>query len=74
MVELITEARVAADELIAVMGHATLGAVLELSARELVGPPPPGKPGGEIRRHGHQPGIVTLSARRVRMEKPRSHR
>lgn len=74
MVELITEAKVAVDELVEVMGRATLGAVLELSAREVVGPPHPGKPVGEIRRHGHQQGVVTLSDRRVRVEKPRLRR
>jgi transposase-like protein len=71
MVELISEAKVAVDELIEVMGRATLGAVLELSARELVGPPHPGKPRGEIHRHGHQQGVVTLCERKVRVEKPR---
>ena len=74
MVELITEAKVAVDELIEEMGRATLCAVLELSAREVVGPPHPGKPLGEVRRHGRQPGVVTLSDRKVRVEKPRLRR
>ena len=71
MLDLITEARIAVDELIDMMGRATIGAVLELSAGELAGPRHPGRAGGEVRRHGHQSGVVSLSNRRVRVEKPR---
>jgi transposase-like protein len=45
--------------------------VLELSAGELAGPRHPGRPEGEIRRHGRQSGVVSLSNRKVRVEKPR---
>ena len=71
MIDLITEARVAVDELVDAMGRATIGAVLEVSAKEVAGPRHPGRAEGEIRRHGHQPGAVTLSNRKVRVEKPR---
>jgi len=74
MLELITEAKAAVDELIDVTGRATIGAVLELSAREVAGPPHPGRAGGEVRRHGHQLGVVSLSDRKVRVEKPRLRR
>jgi hypothetical protein len=48
MVERITGAERAVDELIDVAGRATLAAVLTLSAQEVVGPKHPGKAGGEI--------------------------
>lgn len=74
MIDLITEARVAVDELIDVMGRATIGAVLELSAQDVAGPRHPGRVGEEIRRHGRQQGVVTLSNRKIRVEKPRLRR
>ena len=47
MVELISGAEMAIDELIDVAGRATIEAVLTLSAQEVVGPKHPGKAGGE---------------------------
>ena len=71
MVELIEEAQVAVDEFIDVLGRASLEAVLELSASGVAGPRHQGKAGGEVRRHGHQPGTVCLSTQKVRVKKPR---
>jgi len=48
MVELITGAEMAVDELIEVTGRATIEAVLTLSAQEIAGPKHPGKATGEI--------------------------
>jgi transposase-like protein len=74
MLDLIVESRVAVDELVDVMGRATLEAILLMSAQEVAGPKHPGKIGGLVRWHGRQAGVVTLSDRRVRVEKPRLRR
>jgi transposase-like protein len=71
MVELIEQAQLAVDEFIDVLGRAALEAVLELSAAQVAGPPHQGKPGGAVRRHGSQPGRVSLSTQKVRVRKPR---
>ena len=70
-VELIADARMAVDEFIDVLGRASLEAVLQLSAGTVAGPPHQGKAGGEVRRHGSQPGVVCLSTQKVRVRKPR---
>jgi putative transposase len=70
-VELIADARIAVDEFIDVLGRASLEAVLQLSAGTVAGPPHQGKPGGEVRRHGSQSGVVCLSTQKVRVSKPR---
>ena len=71
MVELIEQAQLAVDEFIDVLGRAALEAVLQLSAAQVAGPPHQGKPGGEVRRHGSQPGTVCLCTQKVRVRKPR---
>ena len=70
-VELIADTKMAVDEFIDVLGRAALEAVLQLSAAQVAGPPHQGKPGGEVRRHGSQPGTVCLSTQKVRVRKPR---
>jgi len=74
MVELIESAQVAVEEFMDVLGRAALEAVLELSAQQLAGPRHQGQPGGEIRRHGSQGGVVSLSTQKVRVRKPRLRR
>ncbi len=73
MVDLIEQCRLACDELIEVAGRATVQAVLELSAQQVAGGPPhPGKRRrGERVWHGHQPGRVILSDRKLCVERPR---
>jgi hypothetical protein len=71
MLELIEQAEMAVDELIDVMGRATIEAVLTLSAQQIAGPKEPGKAGGAIRWHGTQKGVVALSERKLRVSKPR---
>ena len=58
MVDLIEQAQVVVEEFIDVVGRAALEAVLEVSAAQVAGPPHQGKAGGEVRRHGSQPGTV----------------
>jgi hypothetical protein len=74
MLELISQGQAAVDEVIDVMGRATLEAILKLSAQEVGGPKHPGKAGGEIRWHGRQQGVVCLAERKLRVDKPRLRR
>jgi putative transposase len=74
MVELIEQGQLAVEELVGRLGQATLEAVLSMSAEQVAGPPHPGKPGGAIRRHGEQGGVVGLGGQRVRVQKPRLRR
>ena len=74
VIEVIASGKQAVDELIAELGKVALEAVLQLSAEEVAGPPHPGVPGGAIRRHGSQGGVVAVGAQKVRVEKPRLRR
>jgi hypothetical protein len=49
LVELVTQARVAVDEVIDRIGRQTIETILSLSAEEVAGPRTPGKSSGEIR-------------------------
>jgi len=71
LLELITQAEMAVDELIDVAGRAAIEAILILSAQEVAGPRHPGKEAGPIRRYGYQKGVVPLSNRKLRVDKPR---
>jgi transposase-like protein len=71
LMELLTEAQLAVDELIDVAGRAALEAVLTLSGMELAGPKQRGKPGGEVRWHGRVRGRVSLSDRKLGVARPR---
>jgi hypothetical protein len=54
------------------MGRASLEAVLELSARQVAGPPQQGRTReGDIVWHGTQPGRVRLKERQLKVNKPR---
>ena len=63
----------ALDEVIDVMGRATVEAVLRMSAEQLAGPKRQGRRADDraLYWHGSQPGRVTLSERQLRVEKPR---
>jgi transposase-like protein len=74
MVELIEQGQLAVEELVGQLGKAALEAVLAISAEQVAGPPHPGRPGGAIRRHGEQGGVVALVGQRVRVQKPRLRR
>jgi hypothetical protein len=72
MMELIEQSRMAIDELIQVMGRASVEAVLGLSARQVAGEPQQGKArAGEVGWHGTQPGRVHLKERKMRVQRPR---
>ena len=71
LVELITQARLAVDEVIDSIGRQTIETILNLSAEEVAGPRTPGKSSGEIRWHGWQKGRVSLADRQIRIKRPR---
>jgi transposase-like protein len=72
MLELIENAQTAVDELIHVMGRATIEAVLLMSAAQLAGPKQQGKKiDRDIAYHGSQTGRVALKERQLRVTKPR---
>ena len=71
MVKLIEQSELAIDQMIDVLGRASIEAVLELSAQETAGAKSPGKASGDVRWHGRQDGIVHLAERKVNVSKPR---
>src|SRR6516162_4691767 len=71
LVKLIETTQGAVDEVIDVVGRATIEAVLSLSAQEVAGPKHAGKAQGAIRWHGQQSGVVPFSNRKLRVSKPR---
>ena len=76
MVELVDRAELAIDEVIEVMGRATIEAVLQMSAEAVAGPKQAGRArrSDEVGWYGRQPGQVYLSDRKVRVERPRLRR
>jgi transposase-like protein len=71
LVELITQARVAVDEVIHTVGRQTIETILQLSAQQVAGPRTPGKATGEVRWHGSQAGRVMLADRQIKVKRPR---
>jgi hypothetical protein len=75
MLDLIEQAQVAIDEVIDVVGRATIQTVLQMSAEQVAGPKQQGKKTDrEIAYHGSQSGRVALRERQLRVEKPRLRR
>jgi len=74
MVELVEQSQKAVDDLIDVVGRATIAAVLKLSAQGIAGPPHPGKKGGAVGWHGREAGTVCLRERKLRVQRPRLRR
>lgn len=74
MLELIEQAEAAVDEVIDVVGRASIEAILLLSAQQVAGPQHKGKSTGDVRWHGKQRGVVPLAERKLRIDKPRLRR
>lgn len=74
LVELISEARLAVDDVIHELGRKTIETILDLSAQEVAGARAPGKARGQVRWHGSQPGRVMLRDRQVQVRRPRLRR
>ena len=73
MVQLIEDAEVAIDDLVDVMGRATIEAVLLMSAQQVAGPKQQGKanPDRPVHWYGSQKGRVALRERQLKVDKPR---
>lgn len=71
LVELITQARVAIDEVIGSVGRQTIETILMLSAQQVAGERTPGKASGDVRWHGSQTGRVMLADRQLKVKRPR---
>ena len=75
MLDLVEQAQCAIDELVDVMGRATIEAILQMSAQQLAGPKQQGKrTDRDVAYHGRQPGRVALKERQLRVDKPRLRR
>ena len=76
LVALIEQAECAVDEVIDVMGRATIEAVLQLSAEQVAGPRQQGRRHvtRDVQWHGSQGGRVALAERQLKVRKPRLRR
>jgi hypothetical protein len=72
LLDLVEQAQCAIDDLVDVMGRATIEAVLAMSAQQLAGPKQQGKKADrEIVYHGTQKGRIALKERQLGVTKPR---
>ena len=73
MLDLIEHAEAAIDDLIDVIGRATIEAVLLMSAQQVAGPKQQGKKktDRQVVYHGSQTGRIALKERQLRVTKPR---
>src|SRR5688572_30390281 len=72
LLDLVTQGQRAIDEVIDVMGRATIEAILKMSAEEVAGKRQQGKASDRPHYwHGTQPGRVALAERQLRVDKPR---
>lgn len=71
LIELITQARIAVDEVIGSIGRKTIETILMLSAEQIAGARTPGKASGDILWHGSQEGRVALADRQLKVKRPR---
>jgi len=69
--DLICNTEQAVDELVDIAGKAAIEAVLLLSAEQIAGPKQPGKAKDGVTWYGCQPGVISLSQRKLRIDKPR---
>jgi putative transposase len=72
LLDLVTQGQRAIDEVIDVMGRATIEAILKMSAEEVAGKRQQGKASDRpFYWHGTQSGRVALAERQLRVDKPR---
>ena len=74
VVDLITEPRLAVDEVIDRAGRGLIETILTMSAEQIAGPKSPGKASGEVRWHGRPSGRVRRADRQLKRERPRLRR
>jgi putative transposase len=71
ILDLVQNASQVVETVIHEVGHQMLEQILLLSADQVAGARTPGKPSGDIRHHGSQPGCVQLADRKVKVKRPR---
>jgi putative transposase len=71
IVNLIQSASQVVEQVIHDIQIQTLETILVLSAEQIAGARTPGKPRGEIRWHGSQPGKIKMADREVKVKRPR---
>jgi hypothetical protein len=72
LLDLVEQAQCAIDDLVDVMGRATIEAVLSMSVQQLAGPKQQGKQTDrDVVYHGTQRGRVALKERQLGVTKPR---
>ena len=79
LLELLVDAKQQLHDFTHAVGVAAIEGLLELSARQLAGPPHPGKAApapaaskhGGVRRHGQQNGVVVMGKSKLRVKRPR---
>jgi transposase-like protein len=71
ILNLVQSASQVVETVIHEIGHQMLEQILLLSAEQVAGVRTPGKPSGDIRHHGSQPGCVQLADRKVKVKRPR---
>ena len=71
LVDLISEARLAVDEVIDQAGRGLIETILDVSAEQVAGAKTPGKASGDVRWHGRQQGRVRLADRQIKVKRPR---
>ncbi len=71
ILDLVQNASHVVETVIHEIGHQMLEQILLLSAEQVAGVRTPGKPSGDIRHHGSQPGCVQLADRKVKVKRPR---
>ena len=71
ILDLVQNASQVVETVIHEIGHQMLEQILLLSAEQVAGVRTPGKPSGDIRHHGSQPGCVQLADRKVKVKRPR---
>ena len=75
LLDLLNTAEHVIDDLIDVMGRATIEAILKMSAAEVAGPRQQGKKvDRDVRYYGSQNGRVCLKERKIQVQKPRLRR
>jgi transposase-like protein len=71
-VDLITQSRLAVDEIIDMAGQAAIEALLQISAEQVAGPKRQGRRGsGLVGWHGSQRGRINLAERKLQVNRPR---
>lgn len=74
LVDLISQARLAVDEVIEQAGRSLIETILNVSAEQVAGEKTPGKASGDIRWHGGQRGRVRVADRQIQVKRPRLRR